>query len=175
VRGRLISPFIADIAQLDTSATEADPDGSGPLTSGYDPEFNEVVKLPSADPGGASARVEKTIVQIPCQVEVDVLDKQDMAPSGDIGQQLMRLVFHFEDLEDLGLVQASGQSAIGVNDRLVAIRRCPGLELVREFPLPEGMFIIEAKDRSFGLSGGERNLLVCTLQGRDQGLKTPEG
>lgn len=47
---RLIRPRLAEIAQLDTVATEAvDPPGTS--TSGYDPDFKEPV-LASPDPQG---------------------------------------------------------------------------------------------------------------------------
>jgi hypothetical protein len=48
MRGRLINPFLAEIAQLDTVATTADPDDVGPLVSGYDPDFKRrSFRLPS--------------------------------------------------------------------------------------------------------------------------------
>ena len=50
MRGRLINPFLAEIAQLDTAATAADPDATGPAVSGYDPDFKETLVL--GTPGG---------------------------------------------------------------------------------------------------------------------------
>ena len=44
MRGRLIFPFLAELYRLDTRATATtDPDGAGPLTGGYDPDFKEPV------------------------------------------------------------------------------------------------------------------------------------
>jgi hypothetical protein len=48
VRGRLVNAFLAEITRLDTVATAADPDGAGPLASGYDPDFKETVVLGDA-------------------------------------------------------------------------------------------------------------------------------
>ena len=45
MRGRLINPFLAELAQLDMAATAADPDGAGPLTSGYDSDFKETAMV----------------------------------------------------------------------------------------------------------------------------------
>lgn len=175
MRGRLINPFLVDIAQLDTAATAADPDGGGELTSGYDDDFNEVVKVPSATKeGGASARQETAIVQLMCQVENDLTAQQAQLLSGDAGEFLFRLVFHFEELEDAGMVDPNGRATVRVNDRIVALRDCDSGELIREFLVEEGgAYITHALDRSYGLSGGKRNLLVCTVQEREQGLRNP--
>jgi hypothetical protein len=70
MRGRLINPFLAEIAQLDTVATAADPDAAGPAVSGYDPDFKETLVL--GTPGGerVDARKEKVPIRVPCQVQV---------------------------------------------------------------------------------------------------------
>jgi hypothetical protein len=40
MRGRLIFKFLAELRRLDTRAmATVDPDGPGPLTGGYDPDF----------------------------------------------------------------------------------------------------------------------------------------
>ena len=44
MRGRLIFPFLAELRRLDTAAmASTDPDGAGPLTGGFDPDFKEPV------------------------------------------------------------------------------------------------------------------------------------
>ena len=46
--GRLIFDFLAELYRLDTQAMETvDPDGPGPLTGGYDPDFKEPVLVTS--------------------------------------------------------------------------------------------------------------------------------
>ena len=70
MRGRLIFPFLAELHRLDTTGTATtDPDGAGPLTSGYDPDFKEPVGVDSNDDGiGESVRIEHPPVRLPCQV-----------------------------------------------------------------------------------------------------------
>ncbi len=163
MRGRLIFPFIAEIVQLDTVATAADPDAGGPLTSGYDDVFRELVKLPD----GTDARVDTASVRIPCQVEVETYEQQLMRRSGGDNNAVIRLVFHFEDLENMGLVDLStGLSKIKVNDRPLALYHQFDGSLAQKL---DGFYITEAQPQSFGLTGLRRNLLVCTCQGRDQG------
>ena len=74
MRGKLINPFLAEIARLDTTATAADPDAAGPLTSGYDPDFKETVVLEDAG-AHRDARCEMPRVLVPCRVEVDTCSK----------------------------------------------------------------------------------------------------
>ena len=175
MRGRLINPFLAEIAQLDTVATAADPDGAGPLTSGYDDDFREVVRYSNpTDPDdqlGLSARKEKPSILVPCQVEDHLFDAMRMFAAGDIPEFKLGLVFHFRDLENMGLVDTTtGRSLITNDDRLVAIRRCPSKELVQSILTPPGLYATEPRSASFGLSGGERNLLIVTFEDREQGL-----
>ena len=124
MRGRLINPFAAELAQLDTAATAADPDGPGPLTSGYDADFQETV------------------------------------------------LFHFGDLEQLGLVDpTTGDALLRPGDRLVAIRDLRTGDLVQAIRTPPGLYLTEAQPQSFGL-GGRRNLLLATFSERALG---PQG
>ena len=74
MRGRLINPFLAEIAQLDTVATSADPDGPGSGLSGYDSDFKETVVLESPGGGRTDARREKPPLRVPCQVEVGAFE-----------------------------------------------------------------------------------------------------
>ena len=176
MRGHLINPFIAEIAQLDTVATAADPDGAGTLTSGFDDDFREVVRVAdAADPdnqAGVSARQEKTHIYLPCQVETeDAFDNMRMFAAGNVPQFSIALLFHFRDLENAGLVHATtGSALLENNDRLVAIRKLSNNALVESIPNPPGLFATRVMPRSFGLSGGERNLLLVTFEDREQGL-----
>ena len=57
MRGRLINPFLAELRRLDTLSTaKNDPDGSGPLTRGYDDDFKAPV-LVDRDGDGIGERV----------------------------------------------------------------------------------------------------------------------
>lgn len=169
MRGRLINPFIAEIAQLDTLATAADPDGAGPWTSGYDRVFAEPVKLS----GGASARVEKAPIRVLCQVEDQAFETQQQTNRGDAPNTNFVLVFHFADLEVAGLVDlVTGEATIRKNDRLVALRRARDESLIQSIdPARGGMFVTEATPASFGLSGGERNLLLVRFEERAKAVR----
>lgn len=165
MRGRLINPFLAEIAQLDTVATDADPDGQGPLTSGYDDDFKETVAYSAGAQPRVDARQEKPLLRIPCQVEVSTLETLEQLGAGASPHSRLTLVFHFEHLEQVGLVDpVTGTARLRVNDRLEAIYSCDG-ELVHSVRTPPGLYAIEVQPQSFGL-GLSRNLLVVTFQER---------
>ncbi|MBI4508734.1 MAG: hypothetical protein HY698_03795 [Deltaproteobacteria bacterium] len=167
MRGRLINPFLAEIARLDTTATAADPDATGPLVSGYDPDFKETVVL---DDAGArrDARQEMPPMLVPCQVEVGAFEALQQLATGTSPNSRVVLVFHFQDLERMGLVDAaSGDALIRVNDRLVAIHDVAG-NLVQRVRTPPGLYATEVAPQSFGL-GSARNLLLVTFDERELG------
>ncbi len=178
-RGRLIYPILAELAQLDTVATEAlDPDGAGPLTSGYDDEFREDLII---DPGGDSsdrgvtARQEKTPIQLRCQYEEDTAtgtaERMAMMQSGDAPKSLVRLVFAMKDLERLGMIDPKGQPTIRKNDRLIRTLTTGGVE-IEVYENPPGLYVTEVQSRSFGLStsNATRNLLLVTFEDRAQSV-----
>ena len=169
MRGKIINPFLVEIARLDTVATAADPDGAGPLASGYDPDFKETVVL---DDAGArrDARREMPPVLVPCQVEVGAFETLRQLASGNSPDSRVTLVFHFRDLERMGLVApASGDALLRVNDRLVAIRDLGG-GLVQAVRTPPGLYATEVQPQSFGL-GRSRNLLLVTFDERELGVR----
>ena len=170
-RGRLIWPFLAELAQLDTAATKVDPDGAGPLTSGFDDDFREPVIVPVVgEQTGTEHRVEKDPILLPCQIEVARFEQLRMLATGQSPDELLRLVFHFADLELFGLVDAdNGEATIRVNDRLNAIKRIETEELVQEFRIP--LFATSVMPRSFGLDGLERNLLVVSFEERELSVR----
>jgi hypothetical protein len=169
MRGKLLNPFVAEIAQLDTLATAGDPDGAGALTSGYDDDFRELVKVPplTGQGPGAEERVEKT-VRVQCQVEVVTYDQLVQFFPGNSPQAMLTLVLHFADLELAGMVDtATGEALLRVGDRLVAIYDTCGA-LVQQ--VREPMFCTQVMPTSFGL-GRARNLLLMTFQTRDQAAR----
>lgn len=173
-RGRLIFPFLVDIARLDTAATAADPDAGGPLLDGYDDEFREPVIVPLAPTQGSTRgtvhRVEST-VQCAAQIEDDELEKLEMMATGRGTSADFTIVLHFRDLERRGLVDpVSGEALIRVNDRIDRIYTRRGV-FVQAIRNPPGLFCVEAKPRSFGLdvTHSRRNLLVCTFNERETG------
>ena len=170
MRGRLLQVFLAELAQLDPTATAADPDGSGALTSGYDPDFQETVLLPTSRGPGQDARREKAPVRVPCQIEVQAFGELAEVATGNSPRSRLVLVFHFAELERLGLVDPiTGDARLRVGDRLVAIRDRRTGELVQAIRTPPGLYLIEPLPQ-FGL-GGRRNLLLATFGERALGTQ----
>jgi hypothetical protein len=168
MRGRLIWPMLAEIAQLDTSATAADPDGAGPLTSGYDDDFREPVIVPpsSGSERGTVVRAESTVI-LPVQVEPDMMEQLQMLATGRSPLSLLRLVFHYRDLEAAGMVEAAtGRPLLRINDRLEAIRDFHTSALIERIPNPPGLYATQVQSRSFGLDSLKRNLLLVTFEER---------
>ncbi len=157
-RGKLINPFLAELYLLDSRATgETAPGVLGPLTGGYDPDFKEPVRVDRDDDGiGESARREHSALRVPCQVEPAVFDRLRMFATGASPEARIDLVFHYQDLERLGLVDR-----IHNGDRLGAIFTTAG-ELVLLAP---DLFVTEVRPAGFGL-GGRRNLLLVTFERR---------
>ena len=169
MRGRLINPFLAEVVRLDTAATAAAPDAGGPLASGYDPDFKETIVMEGAGVR-RDARREMPAVLIPCQVEVGAFEALRQFASGNSPDSRVTLVFHFRDLERMGLVDpATGDALLRVNDRLVAIRDLSGA-LVQAVRTPPGLYVTEVQPQSFGL-GRSRNLLLITMQDRELGVQ----
>ena len=173
-RGRLIFPFLAELARLDTAATAADPDGAGPLTSGYDPDFKEPA-APDADRDGHGepVRVEHPPVRVPCQVDTDVFGQLQMLAAGNAPRSDVELIFHFRDIERLGLVDAAtGDALIRPGDRLAGLYDLAG-ELVQAVPNPPGLYVVEARPSGFGLgrTRPRRNLLIVSFRDRKQGTR----
>ncbi|MBI5547613.1 MAG: hypothetical protein HY901_27330 [Deltaproteobacteria bacterium] len=172
MRGRLIFPFLSEIARLDSAATAADPDGVGPLESGYDQDFKETVLLPAGQGAAADARKEMPALLLPCQVEVGSFEALQQLASGNSPTTRVTLVFHFRDLEQRGLVDAaSGDALLQVNDRLVAIRDQAG-NVVQAVRTPPGLYAREVQPQSFGM-GRTRNLLIVSFEERQQGVRGP--
>lgn len=171
MRGRLLQAFAAELAQLDTTATAADPDGPGPLASGYDIDFQETVLVPSGGPRGRDARREKPLIRVPCQIEIQAFGALAELATGNSPRSRLVLVFHFADLERLGLVDAAtGEALLHIGDRLVAIRDRRTGALIQAVRTPPGLYLIEPQPE-FGL-GGRRNLLLATFSERALGQGT---
>ena len=168
-RGRLIFPFLACIGQLDTVATEADPDGAGPLTSGYDPDFREPVRVPLVGSQvGSAARRELDPIYVPIQIEDEAWEALSAMRTGDSPRTLLRVVMHFADLERLGYVDSTtGDAKVPRKaDRLISIHNYSTRALVQMMP-GGGLFCTEAQPRSHGLGSLRRNLLLVVFENRD--------
>lgn len=170
MRGRLIFPFLAELHRLNTAGTATtDPDDAGPLTSGYDPDFKEPVGVDSNDDGiGEPVRVEHPAVSVPCQVEPKTLEELRMFAAGNSPRSRVELVFHFRDLERLGLVGApTGDALVHPGDRLGALYDRAGA-LVQAVRTPPGLYVTEARPIGFGLHRPRpsRNLLLVAFEDR---------
>lgn len=167
-RGRLINPFMAVIARLDRNATrEQPPDDAGALPSGYDDVFREPIVVTQSDGTRDEARQEK-LIYVPCQVEDHAFQAQRMTTAGNNPDSRLTLVFHFRDLERLGLVDPeTGVARITPNDRLVEIRSYCCKHLIQKIPSPPGLYATQAMPSSFTL-GRSRNLLIVTFQERER-------
>lgn len=154
-RGRLIWPFIVEIAPIDTEAAEAE--------DRVDWRMREPKKLSD----GTEGRVEGTSYRLPCQFETegDAFEDLRMMGHGDSPNSAIKCTFHFEDLEDLGMVDVQGRATIRKHDRLVAVYDCDEI-LVQEF-VDVPLYATEVQPRSFGLSSLKRNLLLVTFTRRD--------
>lgn len=162
-RGRLIFPFYATIARLDTAATAAAVGGGG-----YDHVFREPTIIDGGDDAeDSNARQESYVTGIPCQVHTErgSFDKLAQMLGGAVKQYQLNLAFHFTDLESLGLIDTDGSAYFKINDRLVSIYDSTGA-LVRDFTSAP-LYATQVQDRSFGLSGLGRNLLMVTFEQRD--------
>ena len=170
MRGRLIFPFLAELHRLDTAGTATtDPDGAGPLTSGYDPDFKEPVGVDTDDDGvGEPVRIEHPAVRVPCQVEPKTFEELRMFAAGNSPRSRVELVFHFRDLEQLGLVDApTGDALVRPGDRLGALYDKAGA-LVQAIRKPPGLYVSEARPIGFGLhhQRPSRNLLLVAFEDR---------
>lgn len=174
-RGRLIFPFLVELGLLDTAATAADPDGAGPLASGYDDEFREPVSLAtSGSKPGVIHRVE-VVQQFYAQIEDDVGDLVDMRASGNSPMNAIGLVFHYADLEAAGAVQMhSGKATIKApGARLIAVRNPRTRQVIERYDSPPGYWATQAKSMGFGL-GPFRNLLFVLFEDRATSIPAQE-
>lgn len=155
------------IARLDLASMDVDPDAGGSLTSGYDPDFREAVRVPDGTQAGRSARAEMPLITIPAQIEDQDWKSLTMEPTGNDPTTTIVLVFHFRDLERLGLVDATTGNATCpiVGDRLDSILN-PRTEQVEQKAPDPGVYCTQAIPRSYGLGAQRRNLLVCTFAER---------
>lgn len=173
MRGRLIFAFLAQLFRLDTRGTAAlDPDGPGPLTSGYDADFKEGVLVDRDGDGiGERVRVEYPPVLIPCQVEPTAFEALRTFPSGNAPRSAFTLVLHFKDLDRMGLVDpTTGDALVRPGDRLNAVLDRQGV-LVQAIRTPPGLYVTESRIASFGLglSRPRRNLLLVSFADRPLG------
>ncbi|WP_428264786.1 hypothetical protein [Haliangium sp.] len=144
---RLVRPLVVEIAQLDVTASE------------FDPDFQEPRR---------GARRERPPIHIPAQVEDATHERLLPSPSGNLPDSRLVLVMDCDDLAGLGLIEpGSNQVALRVGDRLVRLLNGAGA-VIEVFPFPPGVFITELRPTA-GLDR-DRNLLLAYCHDREQGL-----
>lgn len=159
MRGRLIFPFQVQLGILNIEAT---------ATAGYDPLFRETVLTPTSDGLGVTDRQE-SLIKLPGQfADQNAFLALQEAPTGNLAQVNLVVLFHFRDLERLGLVETlTGNATIKNGDRLDSIYDYTTGVLVQTLRNPPGAFVVKATPR-FGLDS-RRNLLEVTFRSRDAG------
>ena len=169
MRGKLIFPFLAGIARLDTEGMAADPDALGPLTSSYDPDFREPIITKTLTEPRVVNRKELPEIRLSVQVETNTFELLNQFSSGQSPGFKMSLIFHFRDLENLGLVDpVSGSALLRHGDRLAALYTKTG-QLVQTIRNPPGLYATEVSPIGIGL-GFQRNLLQIIFTDREQAL-----
>lgn len=156
MRGRILAPFTAELAHFDSQATTVNPVLHEPTVT-YDPITG----------ARTTGRAEK-LAQVRCQVETGTFQAQGMAPMGDIPRSSLTLVFHYQDLEEAGLIGPENRPLVNVNDRLVRILTEHGVEQQSFARSP--VFVTEVTPSGFGF-GGAVNLLVVRFGDRAQGVR----
>jgi hypothetical protein len=171
MRGRLLFPLLARIGRLDPVATDADPDGAGPLQSGYDDEFRETMIVAQADTSerGAGTRRE-TMVDLLAQVEPADTERLSEAATGASPTSALTLVLHYAELEEKGLVAADGAPLLRIGDRLAELRDPVSGALVETFRDPPGLFAV-AVTPGGGWLGQRRNLLLMIFADRQLSVR----
>lgn len=153
MRGRLINRMFATFGVLNPGAMFYDSDYMAP-----------------ADP---TAPREETVVTFPAQVEEASWFRATFKPQGLEQDGEMTLILHYSDLELLGWIDAvTGAPLITIGTRLVSISRESGA-VVRSYPDPPGMYVVQSRDSSWGLSvdaNPTRNLLFLLLAPRPRSV-----
>lgn len=162
-RGRIIWPFYATIERLDTLQTSVNTVAGQP--SGYDRVFREHVRTETED-----ARVYMEADSVKCQVSTELgpHDKLKQMPAGRDLEFDVRLTLHYFDLECDGLVNDDGTCVFQPSDRLTGIYLNDGETLRRDFS-EAPLYCVHVQDRSWGLSGLERNLVHLYFKDRTEG------
>jgi hypothetical protein len=154
----------ARIKQLDTASTKAN--AIGGQVSGYDRIFREPVRSSA----GADSRVYSSEYALPCQVisERGGYDKLAQLPGGRELEFDLRTALHYADLEAAGLCTANGSTSFKPGDRLCSIYRADGTTKLRDFDA-NPLYLVHVQDRSFGLDGLTRNLVLLYWEDRREG------
>lgn len=160
---RLIFPFVACIARLDTNRT-ATASGGKP---GYDPSFN-TPDVAIIDGRRVSAREERETVKIAAQIEDRTWEMLRAYDNGISPESNIGIVADYQSLRKAGHVDCqTGAVLFNVNDRLDRIEDKRG-RLVTAVKNPPGLFCIEVRPLSYGI-GSRLNLVLMLFEDRSRG------
>lgn len=166
MRGRLIQPFKVTLARFNSAATAADPDGAGPLESGFDEVFRETVLVEDASNeqfGVSSMKYDEVVID--AQIEPKEFELLNHRTSGMANDSKFTIVAHFSQLERLGLVDDKGNARFNKGDKLLKIAATRG-NLETTIDDPPGLYLVECYP-TYGI-GQRRNLLVMRFWDRKQ-------
>lgn len=123
MRGRLHHKFYAEIAMLAAKQTRAtDPDGAGPLTGGFDDDFNEILVFTQSGQRQEARRDEESVF-VPCNVRTQDWEALQQFMAGNAPDTHIILVVHRKDLERMELINPDrGEPLIRASDRIVSFR-----------------------------------------------------
>lgn len=163
MRGRLHHKFYAEIAMLAAAQTRSvDPDGAGPLTGGFDDDFDEILVFTQAG-SRQEARRDAESVFVPCNVKTEDWEALQQFMSGNVPNSQLVLIIHRKDLEGMELINVDrGEPLIRVNDRILSFRD----ENHRILYQPRAPFYVTEVRPEFGIARTP-DLFNVTLQDRE--------
>lgn len=170
-RGRLIFPVVCEVARIDVETTRT--------ASGFDdvlgqPRRASTSGLPEkGTPRGDLATAYFLPVRLLGQIENGLAKlttyQQGMAQTGNQPKFKVQVVYHYDQLEQGGLVASDGHVKMRSGDRLLAAYTLAGTKIC-DF---EDAYATRIDDTSFGLSAQTRNLCIVTYESRVKGTASP--
>lgn len=168
MRGRLHHKFFAEIGMFSAIDTKKDPDGAGPLQSGFDDDFNEIMVFTAPDGARTNAREDEPSVFIPCIIETDSWEALQQYQAGNQPNTNIIITSHRKELERLELLNVErGEPLVRVNDRMLSIRD----DCKRIIYKPRAPFYITQVRPAFGI-GRTPDLFNFTLEDRENFAKS---
>ena len=105
MRGRLIFPFGIELYRIDTGAISDAP--------GYDLTFREPKLESTVDGVGTVGRKEMDPIIVPGQFSSkSEFMKLQMTNNGNLAESVYTVLFHFRDLENMGLIEETSGLAL---------------------------------------------------------------
>ncbi len=164
MRSRLHHKFFAEILMLDAVHTRADdPDAGGPLVSGYDDDFDEILVFTTPTGQREEARVDQPPLFVPCNVASTAWEGLQEMMAGNSPTSRVELIVHRKDLEAMELMNTeTGEAIVRPSDKLVSLRdEC--MHYVYKFRAP--LFVVGVAP-SFGI-GTTPDLFTLSIDNRD--------